>query len=101
MIDPRNENLRLLTQASSDVPGNPSYCTLVRWALRGRRGIRLETVMIGGRRYTSREAIDRFISRTNEPGAVTDSAVSSQRAREQEAVERRLDAEGIGGKSRR
>ena len=35
-----------------------------RWRLRGVHGIRLESVVVGGRRMTSHEAIERFIERT-------------------------------------
>ena len=42
----------------------PHVATLWRWANRGRRGVRLETVMIGGQRCTSHEALQRFIEAT-------------------------------------
>jgi hypothetical protein len=35
--------------------------TLYRWALRGSKGRRLETVLVGRQRYTSIEAINRFM----------------------------------------
>jgi len=34
--------------------------TLYRWASSGLRGVRLETVQVGGKKSTSREALDRF-----------------------------------------
>lgn len=37
------------------------YSTLYRWATKGARGRTLETVMVGGVRFTSIEAIERFI----------------------------------------
>ncbi len=40
--------------------------TIARWARRGCRGIRLETVVIGGRRYSSLEAVERFVTRLSE-----------------------------------
>ena len=63
MIDTEKEHLKLLSRASADVPGNPHCSTLIRWALRGVKGIKLETVVVGGRRFTSVEAIRRFIER--------------------------------------
>ena len=53
----------------------PSWCqkhlgrrispsTLHRWRLRGCRGIKLETLLIGGTRTTSSEALQRFFSAT-------------------------------------
>jgi len=38
--------------------------TLHRWRLRGVRGVRLGTVLIGGTRYTSTEALSRFFAAT-------------------------------------
>jgi hypothetical protein len=43
----------------------PHRATLQRWALHGIRGVQLETIRIGGSVYTSREALARFIERTN------------------------------------
>jgi hypothetical protein len=39
----------------------PNRETVARWARQGCRGLRLESVMIGGRCYTSVEAVERFI----------------------------------------
>ena len=41
-----------------------SPSTLHRWRLRGCRGIKLETLLIGGTRTTSAEALQRFFSAT-------------------------------------
>ena len=40
--------------------------TVARWARKGCRGVRLETVLVGGRRYSSAEAVDRFIRELSE-----------------------------------
>ncbi|MBA4107637.1 MAG: hypothetical protein C0485_18035 [Pirellula sp.] len=37
-----------------------SVCTVWRWAQRGARGAKLETFAVGGRRYTTEEAHERF-----------------------------------------
>ncbi len=42
---------------------HPHVSTIYRWRLRGIRGVKLETFLIGGRRYTSVEAIERFTER--------------------------------------
>jgi len=55
----------------------PNVSTLHRWASRGCRGVRLETVFVGHARFTSLEAIQRFFHakpRSVEP--VTDVQVS-------------------------
>ncbi|NUP96415.1 MAG: DUF1580 domain-containing protein [Planctomycetaceae bacterium] len=49
-----------------------------RWALHGVRGVRLETVRIGGSVYTSREALSRFIERTNAADVATVLACRTQ-----------------------
>ena len=56
------ESLLTLKAAAKLLPGNPHYATLFRWAQKGCRGTRLETILVGGIRYTSREALDRFIA---------------------------------------
>ena len=38
--------------------------TVHRWRLRGTRGVRLETILAGGTRYTSVEALNRFFAAT-------------------------------------
>ena len=38
--------------------------TVHRWRLRGTRGVRLETILAGGTRYTSIEALNRFFAAT-------------------------------------
>ena len=38
--------------------------TIHRWRARGIRGHKLETILVGGVRYTSLEAVNRFLQRT-------------------------------------
>ena len=54
-----------LSEASAELPGRPHVATLHRWRLRGVRGIKLSTILIGGKRFVSREALTRFIEQTN------------------------------------
>jgi hypothetical protein len=71
MIDMSAEDLILLKESPAHVPGRrPHIATVYRWAFSGQ----LETLKIGGRLYTSREAIGRFIDRCNGPAAVGSSA---------------------------
>jgi hypothetical protein len=70
-----------------------------RWAGQGCRGVRLETIMVGGIRYTSLAAIARFIERLSrardgDPTGATTAPVPS-RARQLEAVDRQLDGLGL------
>lgn len=64
MIDIKSESLVTLSVAANSLPGNPHPSTLQRWRVRGIHGVRLETVLVGGIRYTSDEALQRFIEAT-------------------------------------
>lgn len=56
-----NENLITLTEATKLIPSRPHLSTLWRWYTIGCGGKKLETWKIGGRRYTTREALTRFV----------------------------------------
>ena len=65
MIDPHTETLIDFAEAARNVPRKASgklvhAKTVARWALSGIRGIRLESICVGGRRLTSKEACKRF-----------------------------------------
>src|SRR4051812_28261773 len=60
MIDTTNEQLITLAEATKILPGRPNLSTLWRWRLRGVRGVTLETILSGGKRFTSVEALRRF-----------------------------------------
>ncbi len=91
MIDPATEELCLLSQASAIInPSHPPHiATIWRWATAGLKGgIRLESIKVGGQRFTSREAIRRFLVRINEPAAVPvePSAAAIRAGKELEAM---------------
>jgi len=70
-INFRRESLLTLKDAAEQLPGRTpgksmTYETIRQWIEHGRRGIRLESLTIGGTRYTSYEALERFIARLNE-----------------------------------
>ena len=71
-----------------------SVSTVWRWTMRGLKGIRLETFTVGGRRYTSREAFDRFILRCQSP-PVPNGARCLLLDREHQDAESHLESEGI------
>lgn len=76
MSDLMNEQLVPLAQATRWVPSRrgdaPTHAsTLFRWATEGLRGVRLETLQVGGSRCTSREALHRFFKRLTEMTAPT------------------------------
>ena len=67
MIDIHNERLVALTETPEYLPRRRgkkiNVSTVYRWASpRGCRGKRLETCTIGGVRFTSLEAINRFVA---------------------------------------
>ena len=87
MIDVNAEDLMTLTKVTQEVPCRPSLSTIWRWHARGVNGIRLETIILGGRRYTSREALQRFAERTTaladgEPEADSTAELTDQDTKE-------------------
>jgi hypothetical protein len=99
-IDIGTEQLLTLPQAAATLPGRPNVCTIFRWVQRGVKNVRLETVKIGGRRYTSAEALQRFAQQCSavregqqpEPAPVV---LSAQRRKQIENARRILDEAGI------
>jgi hypothetical protein len=71
MIDVHNEDLFELAKGPSGHKPPRSPATYWRWALRGvrkhGRRHKLESLLYGGRRYSSRQALDRFLRALNEP----------------------------------
>ena len=61
MIDPATETVIPFQAAPRHIPGRPAICTLHRWRAKGVRGRKLETFLRGGRRFTTIEAIARFL----------------------------------------
>lgn len=64
MVSLMSETLLPLAEAGRSLPPKPGPSTLWRWHRRGISGVKLETVVIGGRRYTSQEALRRFVDAT-------------------------------------
>jgi hypothetical protein len=64
------EQLVSLNQAAAILPGHVHVSTVRRYHLYGLHGVRLETVLIAGKRWTSREALGRFVLATQTRKAV-------------------------------
>ncbi|MEM6468257.1 MAG: DUF1580 domain-containing protein [Planctomycetota bacterium] len=64
-VDLLTEDLLSLAQATREIPTRPNVSTVWRWAKRGIRGVRLETVKVGGKQMTSVQALTRFLQATN------------------------------------
>lgn len=91
MIDVQNETVINFTEASLHLPGNPCYATLQRW--KARTSNPLEVVKIGGRIFTSLEALERFAQRCTDPTSKPVNTRSRQKAIDR--ADKELAAEGI------
>ena len=68
MIDIQSETVVTFAEASKHLPKRragkrPCVATLYRWAQNGVRGVKLETIQIGGTCCTSLESLQRFFNR--------------------------------------
>lgn len=79
-----------IKSAPSYFPVRKAQSTTWRYVLKGVRGRKLESAMIGGRRYTTREAIARFLA-SNEGELPTITVSRSQRRRQSEAAVKALE----------
>ena len=76
MID-LSESIIAINKVPKELPEPPHVGTVWRWIQRGVRNIKLETAMIGGKRYTSREALQRFSDATTAAADGTSPATTS------------------------
>ena len=58
------ENMISLVEAARSLPGRPHASSLYRWCRKGVRGVKLQTWLVGGRRYTTIAALEQFIAAT-------------------------------------
>ena len=99
LIDSATEELITFAQAADDLPrrrrGRKTHVsTLYRWSAAGCRGIRLETIQVGGSCCTSRDALQRFferltLARSEAGDANADRPMPDRRS----AVQRQRDSE--------
>jgi len=97
-IDVSKEKLLTIPAAARSLPHGPAHvATVWRWIQTGCRGVRLESVLVGGKRFTSEEALQRFFERGNAAadGKPIPARSAKQRERAIEAAERELAAAGI------
>ena len=95
-IDASTEELIPIATAAQLFPGKPVCIqTMHRWRLKGVRGVKLETLLIGGLRYTSKQAIERFIIAQNQASPSL-TVAPQQRARQAKAALEKLAQMGIG-----
>ena len=97
-IDTDTEDIITLGEACRDVPPKGiSPATMARWLQRGvgPRRIKPETILIGGRRLTSREAMARFIAAQNADQSPAPAITPTQRRRQAENANRVLQEAGL------
>lgn len=92
MIDLETESIMPLESArkwlGEKLGVAPSKVAMRRWITSGIKGIVLDSSLVGGRRYVSKEGINRFIAATSGAPVVVPSA---RRRREMEAAGREAD----------
>ena len=93
MIDITIEQPISFNQAAKFLPDDrrPGFSTWWRWSTRGIRGVKLETILIGGRRCTTAEAVARFFEHTT--AAASGQPVPARTNRQREAAIRRAEKE--------
>jgi hypothetical protein len=95
MIDTTTETLIRFQEAGRHIPGNPCLSALHRWRMSGCRGVWLETILVGGKRFTSLEAIQRFIARQNPDQSPAPALTAKQRRRQAETASKLLQEAGV------
>lgn len=100
MIDISSEQVITFTEARRRLPKRrlrkqPDISTLYRWCQTGLRGVRLESIKIGGQTCTSVEALQRFFDSLSAPVHGTTKMTSRSRAKHDDAVEKELAESGF------
>ena len=93
-IDLSSEDIFPVSEAPEHIPGHPSKASVWRWVLTGVGGVRLESILIGGKRFVSAESIQRFCDRRTAAanGDTSPVRTSRQRERAMQQAEREFDA---------
>ena len=107
MIDLTQEELVPIRDVPKHLPPRPTgkrvhVSAVYRWLLRGIRGIRLESLKIGGTTYTSKEALQRFADQLSSPTheSSTTPATTLTRKRQIDRAAKQVEAI-LGGNCRK
>ncbi|MEX1229639.1 MAG: DUF1580 domain-containing protein [Planctomycetaceae bacterium] len=76
-----------LTRAPDFIPGRPNISTCWRWATHGVRGVKLKTVIIGGRRFVTMQSLEDFLAALNVDTGAADESPADVKRRGQEACD--------------
>ena len=68
MLSTSAEHYLTISEASKNIPGRPSVSTIWRWINKGigANSIKLKSIRVGGKRYTTSEMIDEFLIELND-----------------------------------
>lgn len=72
------ESLITMSAAAKLTAGRPHPSSLWRWTKKGVGGVRLESVQVGGRVFTSREALQRFVAALNPATVPTEAEAEAE-----------------------
>jgi hypothetical protein len=97
VIDSKTETVLTFAEASKRLRTRPDISTLHRWRQRGIRNQKLETLLVGGRRCTSIEALERFFAAATAAGVHVIDPMPAVNEREVQirAAENELDANEV------
>ena len=98
-IDILSDDVLRLSEAAKILPRGRSgkkvhVSTLWRWSSRGIRGVKLETVRMGGLIYTSRKALQGFFGQLNQTENLMN-CISGHKQRRATRVRQRLKGAGL------
>jgi hypothetical protein len=96
MIDVSAERPITFNQAAKFLPDGrrPNFSTWWRWSQVGLHGVRLETVLCGGRRCTTAEAVARFFAAVT--AAASGEPIRQRTTRQRQADIKRAEREVAG-----
>jgi hypothetical protein len=92
-----DEELVPFAEGIRSLPGRPHVSTGYRYLFRGCHGIRLETIVVFGRRFTSRQALRRFVAATTAAanGEALPKTSPTHQGPDDERIKHELDAAGL------
>ena len=96
MIDIQRETVVSISEAPQHIPGRPSIATVWRWVLKGTRAGKLESILIGGRRFTSLENIQMFAEQSTAMADGETPPMRTSRQRERDISRAELEASKAG-----
>ena len=99
MIDLSRDTVFPLTELPTRVPARNGRrlhkATVFRWVTRGRLGVKLEYILIGGIKHTSLQALQRFCDEVTAASALPSSARASGKGLSAKQVAAQLDRAGF------